>query len=309
MLKLLSYTFFLLTMICLFSPILTGLFRKNIAIKKKKKLFKINKLNKLILNIPFFKRQQKIIANHLSYFNAFSEKRNLIIASNVLIYISFIVIAETILMLLLIKATILIKLMSLAVVYLLDFIFYKTLIKYKKNKLKEDFPLLLKQFICNYSINNNIRNAFALSLNDIGSNYNKHIQRLVNELNTNSDIKKPLKKLNDRVDYNMCNCFTAILLGSSKTNSDIPAHLINLEKFIAEDIVQKADNKERIASSKGSTIFLSIVLLATIFTVGNYFKVNGGNFFFNTSEGQGLFIFSIILVIWAWINIYLIDKT
>lgn len=306
---------FIIGFIILISVHLNGIFKRNrkVTVKRRtnqKNVFS-NKLFKYFSvkmeNIPFIENLIDKGQFTYGYFSALSEENNREkvkgFALKLIIYDAVIVIATCIL-----GNSIFTKVIIIAIVLLAEYMFITILITKRKTALRDEFHILIRQFIEGYVLTHNIKASFESSLSDLSPIYQVHVSRLINQLSSTTDANTAFLFFERRINYSMCDCFVSILQTSLTNNKDIVDNLLQLQSILQEDRNKEKNIKMQQASKIKVIFFWNAMLLCELLIEGNKFATATGNYFVTTSVGQTLLLCNIFAILLSLVSIKVVDS-
>lgn len=232
------------------------------------------------------------------YFSPTSEKANrdkaeVVIFNTVLINLFIIIV------LLFIDVLWVVKLFTIVLIFAFEYIYISTAISKKKGQLKQQFPIIVREFIEGYVLTSNVRASFEYSVKELSPIYQVHVNRLINQLSSVTGSEEAFKYFSKRIDYSMASVFISLVQSAYATKKNVVENLLELQTMLSEETVEEKLRKNKMASAK-NTIFLWIsVCIIELFAVGYYAKTSTGNYFLTTSLGQMLLMSTICSIIMA----------
>lgn len=261
-----------------------------------------NYLLKLLNKSDLYVKAIDIIQFNIGYFSAQSEIKNRQNSEKILVRglsINLIII----LMILLYKTLWIAKFLAIFVVFLIEYMLIKTSISKKRQKLKEQFPILVREFIEGYALTNNVKAAFEHIVKEIPPVYQVHVNRLINHLSSTSKVDEAFLYFNNRIGYSMCSSFISIVQSAYSTKRNIIDRLIEFQELLNEEVISNKSKKAKIKTVSNNIALWIIVIVVEIYAAGMVAKTSTGNYFFTTSNGQSLLFFSIISILLALVCI------
>lgn len=273
---------------------------KNRTTKNDKKFLKlINNFIKSMLNKSnLYLKLLDIMHFNIGYFSAESESKNREKSEKLLI--RWITIDVIIFLSILLYPVIWVaKILSIFVVILFEYSILKGIINKKKEKLKDQFPILVREFIEGYALTNNVKAAFEYVVKEVPPIYQIHINRLITQLSSTSTVDEAFMYFNRRISYSMCSSFISIVQSAYSTKKNIINRLIEYQEFLNEETVSNKYKKTKIKSVSNNIVLWIVAIIVELYGVGTAAKTSTGNFFFTTSQGQSLLFISIISIVFA----------
>lgn len=279
----------------------------------KKRIKQRNKIKNYIISIVNYSEKFEVVSKALDviqfkygYFSIKSEKDNeeysKLILFKIVFFNIFLVLIITLFYNLLVAIACLIISTSL------EYIFISSLVKKRQNKLKDEFHILVREFIEGYTITKNVRTSFERSLKGLSPIYKVHVTRLVNQLNSISNFEEAFDVFEMRINYNLCSCFFSIIRTAFKSNKNIIENLLELQNIIEEERTWKKKENQTLQLDFNVTIIWIAVAIVEFFLLGKYFATDTGNYYITTSSGQILLIVSIFSIVLAVICKKLVDS-
>lgn len=271
---------------------------KNRTIPKKKSIFNVlnNYLTKLLNKSELYVKALDKIQFSIGYFSSESEIKNRKNSERILlrgILINMIILIAIILY----QGLWLSKMLGMFVVILIEYMVIKNSINGKRQKLKDQFPILVREFIEGYALTGNVKSAFEYIIKDIPPVYQVHVNRLINHLSSTSTVDEAFMYFNNRIGYSMCSSFVSIVQSAYSTKRSIINRLIEFQELLNEDVIANKNKKNKIKSGSNNINLWIVVVIIEIYGVGIAAKTSTGNYFFTTSQGQNLLFFSIVSII------------
>lgn len=195
------------------------------------------------------------------------------------------------------------KILYIFSILLLEYIVLKRIINKKKEKLKDQFPILVREFIEGYALTNNVKASFEYIVKEIPPIYQIHINRLITQLSSTSTVDEAFMNFNKRISYSMCSSFISIVQSAYSTKKNIINRLIEYQEFLNEETISNKAKKIKIRSFSNNIIIWIVAIIIELYAVGAIAKTSTGNFFFTTSEGQNLLFFSIVSIVFSLVCI------
>lgn len=277
---------------------------KNRTTNNNKKFLKIiNNFIKSILNkSSLYKKMLDVMHFNMGYFSSESENKNRDKSERLLV--KWITINAIIFIVIIIYPVIWVsKLLSIFAIVLFEYMILKRMINKKKEKLKDQFPILVREFIEGYALTNNVKAAFEYVVKEVPPIYQIHINRLITQLSSTSTVDEAFIYFNRRISYSMCSSFISIVQSAYSTKKNIINRLIEYQEFLNEETISNKAKKTKIRSVSNNIILWIIAIIVELYGVGTAAKTSTGNFFFTTSQGQSLLFCSIISIVFALVCI------
>lgn len=238
----------------------------------------------------------------LGYFSANSEVKNKKNAESMIIK-TILVNMIILIGIMLFKTLFIAKVLVMAGILLFEYLYLKSSINRRKQKLRDQFPILVREFIEGYALTNNVKLAFEYTTKEISPVFQVHVNRLINQLSSSSTIDDAFKYFANRIGYSMCNTFVSIVQSAYSTKRNIIDNLIEFQEMLNEDRVSDKATRTKLASYSNNIMLWIVACVAEIFIVGAFIKTSTGNYFFTTATGQNLLITTIVCIVLAIICI------
>lgn len=200
------------------------------------------------------------------------------------------------------------KLVSISVFILFQYLIINTTIDRKRNKLREYFPILVREFIEGYTLTNNVRSSFEHAVKEIHPVYKVHVNRLITQLNSTSTIENAFNYFSNRVGDPMCSNFVSLVQSAYSTKNNVLENLIEFQSMLNKDLVTDKGKKMKLKSFGNNIMLWIVALIVEIYIVGNKMDTITGNFFFTTMTGQNLLLMSIVAIIIALVSMKIADS-
>lgn len=270
--------------------------KKRVGTKQSKLNALINTFLDKLDNIEFFNEIFDKGQFIYGYFSAKDERKNRALSKMLLFKGLIFNILLLIVLAILIKQPIIV-IFSVLIIIMIEFLYISSSVAKKKQILKDEFHILIREFISSYIINSNVRRAFESTIKDLSPEYQVHVSRLVNQLTTVSDIEEAFINFNKRIDYPLCACFVSIIQTSFKDNSNVITNLLDLQSIVDDERMNEKKRTSALASSNNGIYFWIVLCIFEIIAGGTYCKTPVGNYFLTTYTGQNLLIATVIFII------------
>lgn len=267
-----------------------------------------NKISIFFNNNKFFIRILDDLQFKIGFFSADSEKANRIRAEkmiikfflgNILIFICFLVL----------PINILVIPFLFAVIILFEYFIFNKKIERKQFLLKDQFHILIREFIEGYVIEKNIQKAFEYSVKGLNPVYQVHVNRLVNQLTSKTRAEEAFMNFNARIGYDMCSCFISVVQSGYVNNKNIVDNLIEVQELVNKDRLEEKKVRNKLSIfDKNNYLWIVVVIIELIGLGMATQSYNGSNFFFTDPIGQLLLIFSFIFIINSTVFMIVSDK-
>lgn len=241
------------------------------------------------------------------YFTSESELNNRIKAKKFIIniiFVNMVVIGAIILL----PMSTLIKVITYIIILLGQYMFINSNIKTKKQKLRDGFHILVREFIEGYAIKKEVKYAFEYAVKELNPIYQVHVNRLIVQLSSVTAAEKAFSLFNKRVDYHMCSVFLSLVQSAYSSNKNINENLLMLQDMINQERKETKENKRKIKNAANGNIFWILCCLVEIVGVGYACKTSTGNYFLTTSLGQTLFISTLAACVLSFVGIKMADS-
>jgi len=244
---------------------------------------------------------------NLGYFSAESEVNNRNKAEK-LILKAFLINLLLIIFIFIRNELLLSKIVTISVIILFQYLILKSTVDKKRNKLREYFPILVREFIEGYTLTNNVRNSFEYAVKELHPVYKVHVNRLITQLNSSSTIDSAFTYFSNRVGDPMCSNFVSLVQSAYSTKNNVLENLIEFQSMLNKDLVTDKGKKLKLKSVGNNIMLWIVALIVEIYIVGNKMDTITGNFFFTTFTGQNLLLMTTVAIIIALIGIRVADS-
>lgn len=200
------------------------------------------------------------------------------------------------------------KIISMSVVILFEYLIIKKLIDSKREKLKDKFPILVREFIEGYALTNNVKDSFEYIVKEIHPVYQLHVNRLINQLSSTSTIDDAFNYFSNRIGYSMCSNFVSIVQSAYSTKKNIIDSLIEFQTTLDEETIANKSKKAKLRTVNNNIILWIVAIIVELYIVGVKANTSTGNFFFTTVTGQNLLFFTIGAILLAIVCIRISDS-
>lgn len=240
------------------------------------------------------------------YFSSASEKKNRIKAEEFIIRILgfnlLIVIA-----IMIYNLEFAAKLLIIFTIFILEYIYINSLIMKRKTKLKDEFHILVREFIESFVISKNVTLAFEESSSKLSAAYQIHVNRLVNQLNSASGYDDAFRIFDRRIDYSMCSCFISVVKSAFSTQKDVIQNLLELQQMLSDDRIEEKKNLNKLSVANNNIILWIVMCILGILIIGTIQATSSGNYFLTTLLGQKLLLVTIVFVLAGILAIKIAD--
>lgn len=271
--------------------------RSKVKTKFIEKLEKVKSINKLIEYFQFT----------FGYFTSESEKNNKIKAENFTVNIiafNFVVMISICVINILWFAKVIICLS----IIIAEYMYINKNIKKKKQKLRDSFYILVREFIEGYAINKNVKFAFEYAVKELSPVYKVHVNRLIVQLSSKTAAEQAFKVFNKRVDYHMCSVFLSLVQSAYANNKKVNENLLMLQDMINDERKVEKESKHKLSSVTNNNIFWISCCFVVLVAVGYFCKTSTGNYFLTTEVGQPLLLATLAACILSVVCIKIADS-
>lgn len=257
-------------------------------------------LNDYIINLLHKNRSYNLFLEKMQfyygYFSAESERNNRINAEKMILKLGLINLI-IVLGVLLTNGIWLSKIVTIAVILLFEYLFIRTSVTKKREKLRDQFPIMVREFIEGYALTYNVKESFEYIVKEIPPVYKVHVNRLINQMSSTSQAEEAFSFFAKRVGYSMCSNFVSIVESAYSTKKNIIDSLIEFQSMINKEIAITKGNKAKTKSQSNTIVLWIIVCIIEIYAVGTRVDTATGNYFFTTQQGQNLLFLTILAII------------